>query len=119
VHGSSSKKKGKARDEDAEDSHDEDGSREVLSPSQRPTRERRPVDRFGDWDYSNFSIANSSTSAVVDESEPSSYEDAKSIGVWENAMKEEIRALEKNKTSGFSSPVRWSFTYFMRRGCTR
>ena len=40
------------------------------------------------------------------EFEPSSYEDAKSNEVWENVMKEEIRALEKNKTSRFSSPVR-------------
>lgn len=61
----------------------------------------------------------------MDESEPSSYEDAKGIGVWENAMKEEIRALEKNKTWDFVplsdgvSPISCKWVYKVKRRSDR
>lgn len=52
-------------------------------------RKKKPVGRYEDWGY---------FSSVVDQLRLTSYDEGKGIGVWEDAMKEEILALKKNKT---------------------
>lgn len=50
------------------------------------------------------------------EEEPSTYEEAKGIPEWENAMKEEMAALKKNKTWELVSP---ECNQFHANGCTK
>ncbi|KAL8112094.1 hypothetical protein AgCh_019701 [Apium graveolens] len=69
-------------------------------PPRRSQRTRKRNERYTDYtigaEYDK--IMECFFAGPVDESEPSSYEDAKGNPDWEVAMKEEISALHKNET---------------------
>lgn len=51
---------------------------------------------YGDWNYS--SIAYCCAFAIVDQLKPTLYDEAKSIGAWDDVMKKEILTFKKNRT---------------------
>lgn len=65
----------------------------------RSTRIRKPNPKYTEASYAD-TVTLSQCCASQDQKveEPSSFEEAKGIPEWENAMKEEISALKKNET---------------------
>lgn len=76
---------------------------EDPSPLQRSMKKKKSINKYKNWNYS--SIAYCYIFTVVDQQEHVLYDEVKGIGVLEDAMKEEISTLKKNKT--------WNLAYLL------